>query len=68
MEYLIGAILGGAIALIGALIGGFSPSPKSAKSPVQGEAQLRPDGRSENLLRQWNNLLSYCGKEQHDDI
>jgi|GEM_PF-2363575 len=65
MEYLIGAILGGAIALIGALIGGF---PRKPEEKAAAESQPAPlDARSEDLLRQWSNLLSYCGKEQHDD-
>lgn len=65
MEYLIGAVLGGAIALIGAWIGGFSAAESDAAQPK--EEKTRPDGRGEALLRQWNNLLSYCGKEQHDE-
>ncbi len=69
MEYLIGAAFGAAIALIGAFVGGLSAgtgdSP-SENSPAK-EGEALPDGRGEALLRQWSNLLSYCGKEQHDE-
>ncbi len=65
MEYLIGAVFGAVVALIGAWIGGFSAAESDAAPPK--ETQLQPDGRGEALLRQWNNLLSYCGKEQHDE-
>lgn len=67
MEYLIGTFLGGAIALIGALVGRFSPPEKAGETFAAAEEAPALDGRSEDLLRQWNNLLSYCGKEQHDD-
>ncbi|MGI6193102.1 MAG: hypothetical protein ACOYI3_06020 [Christensenellales bacterium] len=67
MEYLIGAILGGAIALLGAFIGKSLPE-KNLPLPAFNEEPLPEHGSSEDLLRQWNNLLRYCGKEQHDDI
>ncbi len=64
MEYFLGAALGAAIALVGAFLGRKSAASCDAKPQ---RAKNTPDAGGESLLRQWNNLLSYCGREQHDE-
>jgi len=61
MEFVIGTVLGAAVALIA---GRLAPA---RADEAEESSRPKPNEEEQSMARQWENLLSYTGEKQHEE-